>query len=327
MSNSIQPFVCTPNVLELAKAFAASEMVPKAYQGKAGNIIVAWEAGHALGLSRMFALQSFAVINGKPSLYGDAPLAIIRASGLLASFEELDAADALDAGEGRCTATRKGGETKTCRFTVEMAKQAGLWGKAGPWQTAPGRMLMFRARGFLGRDLFGDVLGGIGIGEEQDDFTVDATVGWVDVMMPRSKSAPDTEALKAFNDKAQGSPLPQKPAPVAAPTPRQTVTQSVQSPVATSAGPAVGSLYILKGAESKSSQDGKKSWTAVEFDDRDNGVMLVANTFSDTIGALAKSLVGKPVMAELKAVTKGEKTYHNIVSLAAYEEPDDGTPF
>lgn len=323
MSNAIEPFVCTTDILELAKTFAQTDMVPKSYQGKPANIIVAWEAGHALGLSRMFALQNFAVINGKPSLYGDAPLAVIRASGLLEYIDELDGADALAAGEGRCTMKRKGCEPKTTRFTVEMAKQAGLWGKQGPWQTCPGRMLIFRARGFNVRDTFGDVLGGIGIGEEQDDFTVDEPRGSVEVLTPRSKTGQSPEglaALQAFNQQTQA------PAPKPLPPARPAQAPAASSQAATSAGPVTGDLYIMKSATDKNSQDGKKHWVALELDDRDNGVIKECTTFSDSMGALAKSLLGKPVMAEIKAVEKGGKTYHNLISLAAYEAPDDGSP-
>ncbi len=41
------------------------------------------------------------------------------------------------------------------------AKRAGLWTKAGPWQTYPRRMLQMRARSFALRDAFPDVLKGL----------------------------------------------------------------------------------------------------------------------------------------------------------------------
>jgi hypothetical protein len=49
------------------------------------------------------------------------------------------------------------------------ARRAGLLEKSGPWRSYSDRMLYARAMGFALRDLFPDVLRGIGIGEEQAD--------------------------------------------------------------------------------------------------------------------------------------------------------------
>ena len=45
-----------------------------------------------------------------------------------------------------CIAKRHGSTPVTARFSVMDAKRAGLWTKAGPWQTYPRRMLQMRAR-------------------------------------------------------------------------------------------------------------------------------------------------------------------------------------
>ena len=56
--------------------------------------------------------------------------------------------------------------TSCASFSVEDAKKAGLWGKQGPWQQYPKRMLQMRARGFAVRDAFPDVLRGLITAEE-----------------------------------------------------------------------------------------------------------------------------------------------------------------
>jgi len=56
------------------------------------------------------------------------------------------------------------------RFSVEDAKRAGLWGKQGPWQAYPKRMLQMRARGFALRDAYPDVLKGLITTEEAQDY-------------------------------------------------------------------------------------------------------------------------------------------------------------
>jgi hypothetical protein len=53
---------------------------------------------------------------------------------------------------------------------VADAKAAKLWGKSGPWTDYPRRMLKFRARGFVLRDVFGDVLKGLRTAEEVRDY-------------------------------------------------------------------------------------------------------------------------------------------------------------
>lgn len=47
-----------------------------------------------------------------------------------------------------------------------------LWGKSGPWQQYPKRMLQMRARGFALRDKFADVLGGLISAEEARDYRI-----------------------------------------------------------------------------------------------------------------------------------------------------------
>ena len=67
-------FSLTPSSLkeamEYAQIIANSTMVPKNYQGKPGDILVAVQMGAELGLKPIQALQNIAVINGRPSVYG-----------------------------------------------------------------------------------------------------------------------------------------------------------------------------------------------------------------------------------------------------------------
>ena len=64
---------------------------------------------------------------------------------------------------------RQGDQTAIETFTTGDAKRAKLWGKSGPWTDYPKRMLRFRARGYVLRDLFGDVLKGLRTVEEVRD--------------------------------------------------------------------------------------------------------------------------------------------------------------
>jgi len=150
---------------EYAIEISKSDMIPKDYIGKPGNILVAMQWGMEIGLKPLQGLQSIAVINGRPTLWGDAALALVRASPVCEYVDE----SASDATHGVCEVKRRGEEPHVQVFTVDDAKKAGLWGKAGPWTTYPARMLQLRARSWALRDKFTDVLRGMGIAEEARD--------------------------------------------------------------------------------------------------------------------------------------------------------------
>ena len=158
------------DAFRFANAIVASGFAPRGME-KPEAVLVAIQLGAELGLTPMAALQNTAVINGRPAIYGDAALALVRASGLLESFSEEEVGEAGKDSFGiKVTATRRDGSKGSETFTVADAKAAKLWGKAGPWTDYPRRMLKFRARGFVLRDVFGDVLKGLRTAEEVRDY-------------------------------------------------------------------------------------------------------------------------------------------------------------
>ena len=158
------------DAFRFANAIVASGFAPRGME-KPEAVLVAIQLGVELGLTPMAALQNTAVINGRPAIYGDAALALVRASGLLESFNEEEVGEAgKDSFGVRVTAVRRDGSKGCETFTVADAKAAKLWGKAGPWTDYPRRMLKFRARGFVLRDVFGDVLKGLRTAEEVRDY-------------------------------------------------------------------------------------------------------------------------------------------------------------
>lgn len=156
--------------MEYAKLISESDLAPKDYKGKPGNCLIAMQFGAEIGLKPMQAIQNIAVINGRPSLWGDAQLAVVLASPVCEYVRERFEGDT-----AYCTAKRKGEPEYTYEFSVEDAKAAGLLGKPGPWTMYRDRMLQMRARGFALRDKFADVLKGIAMREEVQDYVVDVT--------------------------------------------------------------------------------------------------------------------------------------------------------
>lgn len=167
-SMNILPVISTQEK-ETAEWLAQSDLVPKDYKGKAANIIAAAIHGNSLGLDIMQSMQSIALINGRPSIYGDAALAIVMNH---SSFEDIS--EKIE-GEGDdrkavCIVKRKNMTERVVEYSVARAKQAGLWGKSGPWTTDPERMLQMRARSFALRDTFADALKGFELREVAQDF-------------------------------------------------------------------------------------------------------------------------------------------------------------
>lgn len=164
------------DAFRFANAVAASGFAPRGME-KPEAILVAIQLGAELGLTPMSALQNIAVINGRPAIYGDAALALVRSSGLLEVFREEEVGEPGKDTQGvKVSAKRKGFDEATETFTVADAKLSKLWGKVGPWSDYPKRMLKFRARGFILRDLFGDVLKGLRTMEEVRDTPAEINV-------------------------------------------------------------------------------------------------------------------------------------------------------
>lgn len=160
--------------MEFSKLLADSTMVPRQYQGKPQDVLVCVQWGFEMGLQPMQALQNIAVINGKPSVYGDAAMALVQASSVCEDIEEYFEDEGTPNPVAVCVSKRKGRKPVVSRFSVEDAKRAGLWGKQGPWSSYPKRMMQMRARGFALRDAFPDVLKGLITVEEAQDYPTEA---------------------------------------------------------------------------------------------------------------------------------------------------------
>jgi len=160
-----------------AKMVVASGFAPKGMNDAAVGVAI--QMGLEVGLSPMQAIQSTAVINGRPGIYGDTAKALVEASGLVEDYDQWFEVNGVraehlptkltDDVRAVCLSKRHGRRPLVTGFSVADAKAAGLWGKAGPWTQYPTRMLMFRARGFNLRDNFGDVLKGLRTVEELHD--------------------------------------------------------------------------------------------------------------------------------------------------------------
>jgi hypothetical protein len=155
--------------MKFAEMIAKSTMVPKDYIKQPENVLIAVMMGAELGLKPFQAIQNIAVINGRPSVWGDAALGLIQAHPEFEYIEEQDLETITKNSKAVCAVKRKDQPLITNTFSMEDAKKAGLANKQGPWTTYPARMLKMRARAFCLRDAFADVLKGVNIAEEAQD--------------------------------------------------------------------------------------------------------------------------------------------------------------
>jgi hypothetical protein len=153
----------------LATVYLRSGLAPKGMD-TVEKLVVAIEMGIAVGMTASQAIQSVAIINGRPTVWGDMAKALCAASPVCEWITEVVEGTG-DNMTATCTAKRKDwDEPIVARFSITDAKRAGLSGKSGPWKDYPPRMLQMRARSFCLRDAFPDVLKGIQCREEVEDY-------------------------------------------------------------------------------------------------------------------------------------------------------------
>ncbi|MBB3743858.1 hypothetical protein FHX10_003357 [Rhizobium sp. BK591] len=225
--------------MRISRAVCASGLAPAALISKlegddaAAAVAVAIMSGAELGLKPMVSLRSFTVINGKPALYGDGLINVVRMSGKV-SYLRTGCEERGGKMVGFCEAKRSDtGEDKRVEFSQADAERAGLWQTKAvvvkwnkwdkkneekpndsPWYRFPQRMLAWRAAGYCLRELFGDVLGGI-----RDEFEV--------------REIAEAEEMRDITPPAaaENKPTPPKPPKPPAPPSAKTIEAEAEKPV------------------------------------------------------------------------------------------------
>ena len=225
-------------VRELARLIGLAEWAPDSYRDLDGNYVqqkieLAIMHGATVGLGPIAAVQSIAVIDGMPTIWGDGALSIVERSGLLEDMLEEYQSDPEEGLAAICTMRRRRRPTPIQnRFSMAMAEQAQLTRKEGPWQSYPQRMLKMRARSWTIRDGFADVLRGLHIREEVDDF-IETGGLW-------------PQLLAAAQEGARGGARPKRAAPPPR-TPREPQEGNVAAPTPPPGGGAGGCAVLCRG--------------------------------------------------------------------------------
>ena len=160
-----------PAMKEYADIVIKSGLIPRGLDTPE-KLIVAMACGRSIGLDESQSVRGIMVVNNRPCVWGDIAMMLVQRSPACLSISER-----IEKGEdgepvAYCTGRRKrvGGEIdeQTRTFSLAQAKRAGLLDKTGPWKQYTARMLQMRARGFLLRDLFPDLLNGMSVVDREE---------------------------------------------------------------------------------------------------------------------------------------------------------------
>ena len=156
---------------KVSDLLANSSFVPNTFKGKPQDVMAAIALGKELGFPTMQSLQNIAVINGRPTIWGDLFRALILSRPDLLKFDETFHEETQTANCHIRRRMKNGIEMSFYgSFSAEDARNAGLLGKDN-YKKHLRRMLKHRALGFCGRDAYADALKGIGLAEEQQDYS------------------------------------------------------------------------------------------------------------------------------------------------------------
>lgn len=154
------------------KMFLASKLLPPTVQDLAKAVTIAW-AGRELGLPPLTSLREINIIQGKPCLSAQlmASLAHQKVPGAVIDFvtpveKQLS--------ECEVEVSRPGGKKQRFKYTIEMAKTAGLLSKS-PWKNHPDAMLRARVISSACRAVFPDALSGVYTPEELEGTAIESS--------------------------------------------------------------------------------------------------------------------------------------------------------
>lgn len=166
------------------------------------NATAAVLQGITLGLDPMTALQQIYIVHGRPGMYTEIKVALVKSRGHEVWTEDISDHRAVVCGR------RKGTDyIERVTITMEQARKAG-WVSNQAYAKTPQDMLYARAAGRVCDRIAPDVLMGIASVEEiQDTIQVEATVGGTRTVAPPRKRAAAAIAASSEPVKQEDPPL------------------------------------------------------------------------------------------------------------------------
>lgn len=206
-------FYLNPTMLQTAligaKALAESQIVPKDYQGKPENCLVAIELAHRWNMSPLMVMQGIPIIQGRPGLEGKFALALLRAQIKLTDFGWNDVGQKGTLSYGKeFWAVYEDGKKRTGQaVTLQIADDFGWSSKNAPpgmkmniWKSQPETMLTYRAVSYFIRQWEPGVLMGLSTKDEVEDIeAIDVTPK--PEQQAKELAAVINQAIEAVSDK------------------------------------------------------------------------------------------------------------------------------
>lgn len=214
--------------------FAASDLVPKHYQGKPANCMIGVEMAVRMQASPLMVLQNLYIVHGTPSWSAAFLIACFNQCGRFDSVQyEFFGKEGTDEWGCRAFAITKGTGTRVegSRITIGIAKKEGWYGKNGSkWQTMPEQMLRYRAAAWMIRTNAPEIGMGFQTREEVEDTydmsrgtdgsfritTEDVVAQTIEPTQPEPAKKELAEPAVQATEKKQAAPA-QKPQPEAPP--------------------------------------------------------------------------------------------------------------
>ena len=184
--------------LAVAEELSKSDIIPKEFQKKPANCLIAVELANRLKASPFQVMQNMDVIYGRPALRSSFVIACINNSGKIIGSLKFEMNEKCT--KCRAWAIEKETGTKLTgpTVTMEMAQAEGWLTKNGSkWKTMPDLMLRYRAASFFGRLYCPEIMNGMYTDDEVTDMKTLSTAEVVDVFDDNFDSEPVKEVEKS----------------------------------------------------------------------------------------------------------------------------------
>jgi len=171
-------------VYRFADAVITACLAPDSFENDRNKVAMAILKGLEVGLMPMTALANIYIVKARPTIWGDAAMALVHDTGEL-EFMNDHYEGSFEKGDLMCSVTMKRrtvDNSITRTFSMADATHAGLINRDGTPKAGKfawnyiNRMLFNRARAWCVRDLFADVLCGLAIREELEGIPEKKTV-------------------------------------------------------------------------------------------------------------------------------------------------------
>ena len=195
----------------MAKLLAASDLVPKHFQGKVENCFIAMQMGMNMGLDPFTSLRNIYVVHGNPGLSAQLIIAMVNKSNRIVgpiSYTTEGNGDTLTVTAS--AKVRETGEVVSSVINLGQAKRAG-WtrmkegGEKPMWAANPVQMLRYRAATMLVRSYFPELI----LGMKTDDELYDHSEP-IDVTPEQPKSSAVAALVEKATTEKRGRGRPRK---------------------------------------------------------------------------------------------------------------------